>query len=76
MQNHKTIKSFTCIRCLEAKDCMSDKDTNPLFLCSACDWHDRTAKTIVVELEGAPAGYVRNSRTRCKNTNRPIAFKG
>lgn len=70
----KMIKKFTCCRCLEDRDVMSDKDTHPLYLCSACVLYDKTKHDIVVFLDGAPRGYVKGSHNPVNQKN-PSIYK-
>ena len=76
MQTIKSIKSFCCIVCLDNHDVMTSKESNPLFLCSSCTLKDKTRHQIIVPIEGAPAGYVRGSENRCRNTFKSKAWKG
>jgi len=71
----KTCKKFTCCRCLEIREVMSDRDTHPLYLCSACIWHDKTKNQIIVTLDGAPAGKVTGTSNPCKLRNVNKTFK-
>lgn len=77
MMNHtKTFKKFTCCKCLNDWEVMSDRDTHPLFLCSSCILAEQHKNTIIVQLDGAPAGRVKGSSTPCKLRNVDQSFKG
>lgn len=68
------IKKFTCCKCLNDVDVMTNKDSNPLFLCDVCRLEETYKHHIIVELDGAPVGFVKGSRNRVTQKNPKTPF--
>lgn len=67
MNNLKSIKKFICCRCINEIDIMTSEEPKPLYLCDTCIQDEIYKHRILVEIQGAPAGYVRGSENRCRN---------
>lgn len=75
MNELKSLKKFTCTICLEVMDVMSSKDEDLNFKCGSCVWKARTKDEASTQLDGAPRGYVRGSRTPVKQNTSSDVFK-
>lgn len=56
-----TIKLFKCITCQQDREVITDRESNPLFMCAACLVKDKSRNTLIIPVDGAPRGRVRGS---------------
>lgn len=76
MFNQLTCKTFVCTVCKTDVEMMTHKDSNPEFVCDICRLNDKTKNIEIVQIDGAPIGYVKGSQFKVRQSNPKDVYKG